>query len=77
MLAAAARAVSDLVDTSARGAPLLPQVEELRETSVAVALAVIQAASADGVATAALDGDLRARVRALMWEPVYRPVRAG
>jgi malate dehydrogenase (oxaloacetate-decarboxylating) len=77
MLAAAARAVSDLVDTSARGAPLLPQVEELRETSVAVALAVIQAASADGVATAALDGDLRAQVRALMWDPVYRPVRAG
>jgi malate dehydrogenase (oxaloacetate-decarboxylating) len=77
MLAAAARAVSDLVDTSARGAPLLPQVEELRETSVAVALAVIQAASADGVATAQLEDDLRAQVRALMWEPVYRPVRAG
>jgi malate dehydrogenase (oxaloacetate-decarboxylating) len=77
MLAAAARAVSDLVDTSARGAPLLPQVEELRETSVAVALAVIQAASADGVATAQLGGDLRAQLRALMWEPVYRPVRAG
>ncbi len=77
MLAAAARAVSDLVDTSALGAPLLPQVEELRETSLAVAAAVIQAACADGVATARTDGDLRARVRELMWDPAYRPVRAG
>ncbi len=77
MLAAAARAVSDLVDTSARGAPLLPQVEELRETSLAVAVAVIQAACADDVATADIGGDLRAQARALMWDPVYRPVRAG
>jgi malate dehydrogenase (oxaloacetate-decarboxylating) len=77
MLAAAARAVSDLVDTSARGAPLLPQVEELRETSLAVAVAVVRAACADGVATARIDGDLQESVRALMWDPVYRPVLAG
>lgn len=77
MLAAAARAVSELVDTSARGAPLLPQVEELRETSLAVAVAVVQAACADGVAGTRIDGDVRARVRALMWDPVYRPVLAG
>jgi malate dehydrogenase (oxaloacetate-decarboxylating) len=77
MLAAAARAVCDLVDTSARGAPLLPQVEELRETSLAVATAVIQAACTDGVATAHIDADVRAQVRALMWDPVYPPVRAG
>jgi malate dehydrogenase (oxaloacetate-decarboxylating) len=76
MLAAAARAVSELVDTSARGAPLLPQVEELRETSLAVAVAVVQAACADGVAGTRLDGDVRAKVRALMWDPVYRPVLA-
>jgi malate dehydrogenase (oxaloacetate-decarboxylating) len=77
MLAAAARAVSELVDTSARGAPLLPQVEELRETSLAVATAVVHAACADGVATARIDGDVRTAVRALMWDPVYRPVLAG
>ena len=77
MLAAAARAVSELVDTSARGAPLLPQVEELRETSLEVAVAVVQAACADGVAAAPIDGDVRAKVRALMWDPVYRPVLAG
>jgi len=77
MLAAAARAVSELVDTSARGAPLLPQVEELRETSLAVAVAVVQAACADGVATARIEPDVRAQVRALMWDPVYHPVLAG
>jgi malate dehydrogenase (oxaloacetate-decarboxylating) len=75
MLAAAAHAVSELVDTQTPGAPLLPRVEALRDTSVAVAAAVAQAADADGVARARLDGDVRASVRALMWEPVYRPVR--
>jgi malate dehydrogenase (oxaloacetate-decarboxylating) len=78
MLAAAARAVSELVDTSTPGAPLLPRVEALRETSVAVAAAVARAAAADGVATDGVVGagpDLRARIRALMWEPVYRRVR--
>jgi malate dehydrogenase (oxaloacetate-decarboxylating) len=77
MLAAAAHAVSELVDTATPGAPLLPEAEALRETSVAVAAAVAQAAVADGVAGARLDGDLRELVRGLMWEPVYRPVRPG
>jgi malate dehydrogenase (oxaloacetate-decarboxylating) len=78
MLLAAARAVADLVDISVPGAPLLPPVERLRETSVAVATAVARAASAEGVATATLPGDvtgLTGQVRALMWEPRYRPVR--
>jgi len=75
MLAAAAHAVSELVDTATPGAPLLPEVEAMRETSVAVAAAVARAAAADGVAGASLDGDLPSRIRALMWEPVYRPVR--
>ncbi len=75
MLAAAAHAVSGLVDTSTPGAPLLPEVAAMRETSVAVAAAVSRAAAADGVAGASLDGDLPARIRALMWQPVYRPVR--
>jgi malate dehydrogenase (oxaloacetate-decarboxylating) len=75
MLAAAAHAVSGLVDTATPGAPLLPEVEAMRETSVAVAAAVARAATADGVAGASLHGDLPSRIRALMWEPVYRPVR--
>jgi malate dehydrogenase (oxaloacetate-decarboxylating) len=77
MLAAAARAVSELVDTSVPGAPLLPQVEELRETSVAVAAAVAAAARDDGVATAELAADLPGQLRAMMWQPEYRPVLAG
>ena len=75
MLLAAARAVADMADISAPGAPLLPRVADLRETSVAVAAAVARAAEAEGVASAALDADLGGQVRALMWEPRYRPVR--
>jgi malate dehydrogenase (oxaloacetate-decarboxylating) len=77
MLAAAARAVSELVDISAPGAPLLPRVEALRETSAAVAAAVAEAAIADGVAGVPLGGTAQAQIRALMWEPCYRPVRPG
>jgi malate dehydrogenase (oxaloacetate-decarboxylating) len=77
MLAAAAHAVSGLVDIRAPGAPLLPRVEALRETSVAVAAAVAAAAATDGVARARLEGDVRAAVRHLMWKPDYRPVRPG
>jgi malate dehydrogenase (oxaloacetate-decarboxylating) len=75
MLLAAARTVADLVDISAPGAALLPQVDDLRETSVAVAAAVARAAEAEGVASAPLAADLTGQVRALMWEPRYRPVR--
>jgi malate dehydrogenase (oxaloacetate-decarboxylating) len=74
MLLAAARAVAGLADISAPGAPLLPRVADLRETSVAVAAAVARAAETEG-ASATLDADLAGQVRALMWEPRYRPVR--
>jgi malate dehydrogenase (oxaloacetate-decarboxylating) len=77
MLAAAADAVSELVDSSEPGTPLLPRIEALRETSAAVAAAVAEAAAADGVAGTRLSGDARGQVRALMWEPDYRPVRPG
>ncbi len=75
MIRAAARAVADQVDSSQIGAPLLPQVEALRETSAAVAVAVARAAVADEVSRAA-PADLEAAVRRSMWEPVYRPVKA-
>jgi hypothetical protein len=38
-------------------------------------VAVARAAEAEGVASAPLDADLTGQVRALMWEPRYRPVR--
>ena len=75
MLLAAARAVAGLADISAQGAPLLPRVTDMRETSAAVAAAVARAAVAEGVADATLDADLAAQVRALMWEPRSRPVK--
>jgi malate dehydrogenase (oxaloacetate-decarboxylating) len=77
MLSAAAHAVASLVDTSAPGTPLLPEVEALRDTSLAVAVAVVQAARADGVASRPADGVIRDPVRAMMWQPAYRPVRPG
>jgi malate dehydrogenase (oxaloacetate-decarboxylating) len=77
MLSAAAHAVAGLVDTTTPGAPLLPQVETLRETSLVVGTAVAQAAVADGVAGARLADDVTGQVRAIMWQPAYRPVRPG
>jgi malate dehydrogenase (oxaloacetate-decarboxylating) len=77
MIFAAARAVADLVDPTTPGASLLPQVEDLRNTSVAVAIAVADAARREGVARAALSDDLESDVRDAMWTPTYRPVRAA
>ncbi len=74
MLAAAAHAVAGRTDASMPGAPLLPLIEELRDTSVAVGVAVAQAAWQDGVARTFLEGDLTRQVRGLMWQPTYRPI---
>jgi malate dehydrogenase (oxaloacetate-decarboxylating) len=75
MILAAAAAVAELVDPTLPGAPLLPQVEDLRTTSAAVAAAVVAAAALDGVA-GTVPADVPAAVRAAMWEPEYRPVVA-
>jgi malate dehydrogenase (oxaloacetate-decarboxylating) len=71
MLAAAAHAVAHLTDTSKLGAPLLPPVEQLRSTSVAVAVAVARAAEQDGVARAQPQSR---DPQDLMWQPDYRPI---
>ncbi len=73
MLAAAAARVAALTNTSGTGASLLPNVERLREVSLAVATAVAAQAAKEGLARAPID-DLDRRVREAMWEPVYRPV---
>jgi malate dehydrogenase (oxaloacetate-decarboxylating) len=75
MLSAAGHAVASLVDLGAPGSPLLPEVEALRDTSLVVAAAVAKAAIADGVAGRDLGDDVAGKVRALMWQPAYRPVR--
>ena len=75
MLSAAGHAVAGLVDAGTPGAPLLPEMATLRETSLAVAVAVARAADEDGVTRVPLAADVTEQVRAQMWQPVYRPVR--
>ncbi|WP_028399433.1 NAD-dependent malic enzyme [Ectobacillus panaciterrae] len=75
MFAAAAKAVASMIDVSKPGAPLLPQIEDLRAISEIVAIEVAKAAVADGVARMKHD-DIKQAVRNAMWEPVYRPIKA-
>jgi malate dehydrogenase (oxaloacetate-decarboxylating) len=70
MLHAAAEAVAGQVDVSAPGAPLLPLVENLRASSATTAVAVVKAATADGVATRKISNPVQA-VQDAMWQPVY------
>ncbi|MGW0337011.1 NAD-dependent malic enzyme [Streptomyces sp. NPDC003011] len=77
MLVAAARAVADRTDATAPGAPVLPLIDRLRDTSTAVAVAVARAAAEDGVAREAVDDDtIGQRVDAAMWRPEYPPIEA-
>ncbi|MFJ9032411.1 NAD-dependent malic enzyme [Streptomyces sp. NPDC102274] len=73
MLLAAAEAVAGQVDARAPGAPLLPPVANLRASSATVAVAVVQAAVEDKVATRRPD-DLVQAVQDAMWQPVYGPL---
>jgi malate dehydrogenase (oxaloacetate-decarboxylating) len=75
MLAAAADAVAGLSDATTRGAPLLPPVDNLREVSATVAVAVARAAAADDLAEVALDDPIQ-QVYQAMWQPEYPSVEA-
>ena len=77
MLLAAAEAVASQVSVAARGASLLPPVDNLRASSATVAVAVAKAAADDGVATIKHDNLVQA-VEDAMWQPVYPdlPARA-
>ena len=66
----AARAVAGQVDATPLGSSLLPAVEDLRASSATVAVAVIEAAQADGVAAADVGDPVQAVLDA-MWQPVY------
>ncbi|MFC4999076.1 NAD-dependent malic enzyme [Dactylosporangium cerinum] len=76
MFAAAAEAVAGLVSVSTPGASLLPQVENLRQVSATVAVAVAKQAAAEHLAQAPLKDPVQ-QVQDAMWQPEYRPVRAG
>jgi malate dehydrogenase (oxaloacetate-decarboxylating) len=71
MLHAAAEAVAGQVDVSEPGAALLPAVENLRASSATSAIAVVKAATADGVAgKKKIDNTVQA-VQDAMWQPAY------
>jgi len=77
MILAAARALADR--SPARidpAAPLLPLVHDLREVAVEIAVAVGLEAQRTGHAPVTTPEELRSRVRAMQWTPVY-PVYAG
>ncbi|MBE5105198.1 oxaloacetate-decarboxylating malate dehydrogenase [Bacillus thuringiensis] len=77
MFAAAAEAVASMVDTSQPGAPILPEVEELRNISEMVAIEVAKVAVAEGVARENLsDNDIKIAVKEAMWKPEYRQIKA-
>jgi malate dehydrogenase (oxaloacetate-decarboxylating) len=70
MIAAAARAVSEMTDISTPGAPLLPLVNDLRQVSAVVAQHVVEKALAEGVAQSQIE-DIPGAVEKAMWRPVY------
>jgi malate dehydrogenase (oxaloacetate-decarboxylating) len=70
MIAAAADAVARLSDATRPGAPLLPPVRDLRPVSAAVAIAVAEAAAAEGLARVPLDDPVQ-QVHQAMWRPDY------
>ena len=72
MLVAAARAVSSLIAVRQPVACPLPQVDDIRGVSATVAVAVAEAAVAEGLAVANCD-DIVGRVRCAMWQPEYPP----
>ncbi|EJR91561.1 oxaloacetate-decarboxylating malate dehydrogenase [Bacillus cereus] len=77
MFAAAAEAVASMVDTSQPGAPILPEVEELRNISEMVAIEVAKVAVAEGVARVnSSDNDIKMAVQEAMWKPEYRQIKA-
>ncbi|MFD2682362.1 NAD-dependent malic enzyme [Bacillus seohaeanensis] len=76
MFAAAAQAVASTVDAKQPGAPLLPQVEDLREVSITVAIEVAKAAIAEGVAQTTKIDDINKAVIDAMWHPIYRTIQA-
>jgi len=70
MIGAAAKAVASLVRNPHVGQSVLPSVKDLRRVSATVAIAVAQAAEADGVAAQPLTEPVR-QVFDAMWQPVY------
>jgi malate dehydrogenase (oxaloacetate-decarboxylating) len=75
MLTAAANALSSLVVAHQPGAPMLPHIDNLRDVSMTVAVAVAEAAAAEGLAGVELD-DIVQQVQDAMWQPEYSRIQA-
>jgi malate dehydrogenase (oxaloacetate-decarboxylating) len=73
MIMAAARALASLSPAREdRNAPLLPPIAESRTIGLVVGEAVGRRAIAEGVAGIADEASLKEKLRAYVWEPVYR-----
>lgn len=70
MIGAAAQALASLVRITRPGQSLLPALNDLRRVSATVAIAVAQAAAAEGVARSPLTEPVQ-QVFDRMWQPVY------
>jgi malate dehydrogenase (oxaloacetate-decarboxylating) len=76
MFVAAASAVSSLVTVRQPGASLLPHIDDLRGVSATVAVAVAEAAEAEGLARIKFS-DIVQQVQDAMWQPEYRRILAS
>jgi malate dehydrogenase (oxaloacetate-decarboxylating) len=61
--------------TGRPGEPIYPPLARLRDVSFRVAVAVGQALVAEGAVAPRHPADVEERVRAMVWDPVYRPYR--
>ena len=78
MLMAASRAVSGMVTQEQEGMGLLlPEMEEIRKASAAVAVAVARAARDEGLGRQVDDQELERLVAQAQWDPRFLPYRAG
>ncbi len=74
MFMAAAEALSRCAPALSDGAgALLPPLSEIRAVSADIAFAVAAQAQAEGLADESSESDLRARIQARCWQPVYAP----
>jgi malic enzyme len=64
-------------ETGRTGEPIYPPLTRLREESLEVALAVAKSLVESGDAPPRSPEAIEARVRGYIWDPVYRPYRAG
>jgi malic enzyme len=78
MIAAAARTLADVVRQESLGeSRLYPRVAWLRQSTRAVATAVMRTAVAEGLSPPLDEAGIEARLAAAHWEPEYPPYEAG